>query len=96
MKDRLYYIVGVSLLVLLVLVVYVGSRVQNVEIGLMDLDNRVSAIEAQFDVANTTGYYDQAADQYSASVYDTFTGDYFADDEDDQSYYDPYDYYTTQ
>ena len=92
MKERLYYIVGVSLLVLLVLVVYVGSRVQNVEVGLASLDSRLSTIEAQLDLANTTGYYDpSSADQYGASAYDTLMGG----DAYDSSYYVPYDY-TTQ
>ena len=97
MKERLYYIVGVSLLVLLVLVVYVGSRVQNVEVGLTNVDSRLSAIEAQLNLSNTTGYYDDgSADQYGASAYDTLSGDYgyAADGSTDGTYYVPYDYVT--
>lgn len=93
MKERLYYIVGVSLLVLLVLVVYVGSRVQNVEMGLAIVDSRLSAIEAQFNMAaDTMGYYDPSAfsDQYGASAYDTLMGG----SSDGSEYYAPYDYAT--
>ncbi len=88
MKDRLYYIVGVSLLVLLVLVVYVGSRVQNVELGLANVDSRLSdieaQIEAQMDLVNTMGLDELSADQFGASVVDAYG-------------YDPYyDYYATE
>ena len=93
MKERLYYIVGVSLLVLLVLVVYVGSRVQNVEVGLTNVDSRLSVIEAQLNLANTTGYSDVSADEYGASAYDTLYGG--AMDGSADTYYVPYDY-TTQ
>lgn len=92
MKERLYYIVGVSLLVLLVLVVYVGSRVQTVEVGLMNVDSRLSAIEAQFNMAaDTMGYYDPSVDDlYGASAYDTLMGG----SGDGSEYYVPYDYAT--
>lgn len=92
MKERLYYIVGVSLLVLLVLVVYVGSRVQTVEMGLANVDSRLSAIEAQFNMAaDTMGYYEPSVDDlYGASAYDTLMGG----SSDGSEYYVPYDYAT--
>ena len=101
MKDRLYYIVGVSLLVLLVLVVYVGSRVENVEMGLAIVDSRLSLIEAKLDMgADMTGYYVPSADGYSASAddygasasaYDAFMG---ADAVPEAPAFIPYDYTT--
>ena len=93
MKEMLYYIVGVSLLVLLVLVVYVGSRVQTVEMGLSNVDSRLSAIEAQFNMAaDTMGYYDPSIDDlYGASAYDTLMGGSYGDGSE---YYVPYDYAT--
>ena len=91
MKEKLYYIVGVSLLVLLVLVVYVGSRVQNAELGLASVDARLSAVESQLGIGAQTGYYQPAsADTYGASAYDAFGGAGYGD-----TYYVPYDY-TTQ
>ncbi len=77
MQEKFYYIVGVSLVVLLVLVVYVGSRVQNLELGLMNVDSRLSAIESQLGIVNKTSYDSGAFsnDQYGASVYDTLQGD---------------------
>lgn len=87
MKEKLYYIVGVSLLVLLVLIVYVGSRVQNVELGLATIDARLGAIESQFGLDGAMGYYEPAADQYGASAYDALTGD------GSGAYYVPYDEY---
>ncbi len=97
MKEKLYYIVGVSLLVLLVLVVYVGSRVENVEMGLAIVDSRLAVIETQLGLgAEATSYYaDPSADEYdmSASAYDAFMGS-------DASYapeapaFIPYDYTT--
>ncbi len=90
MKEKLYYIVGVSLLVLLVLVVYIGSRVQNVELGLAIVDARLGAVESQLGFEDQMGYYDPyAGDTYGASVYDAFDGAEYGD-----TYYDPYDYYT--
>lgn len=83
-KDKFYYIVGVSLLVLLVLIVYVGSGMQNVERGLMNVDNRLSAIESQLGVTDEAAY-DGYENPYSASVYDAFSSY-------DESQYGPYDY----
>lgn len=83
-KDKFYYIVGVSLLVLLVLVVYVGSRAQNLELGLANIDARLSVIESQLNIAASAAYQEYQADQYNASVYDAFGGS------GDQ--YVPYDY----
>ncbi len=85
-KDKFYYIVGVSLLVLLVLVVYVGSRAQSLELGLVNVDARLSVIESQLDIVNSAAYGD-GEDAYSASVYDTFGDSYY-----DESQYVPYDY----
>lgn len=70
MKDKFYYIVGVSLLVLLILVVYVGSRVQNVELGLANVDARLASIESALGVSGSTSYY--GGDSYGADVYDAF------------------------
>jgi hypothetical protein len=75
MKEKFYYIVGVSLLVLLVLIVYVGSRVQNIELGLMNADNRLTAIEAQLGISNVTSYYGETPAEYGASAYDAFYAD---------------------
>ena len=83
-KDKFYYIVGVSLLVLLILVVYVGSRAQNLELGLMNVDARLSVIESQLNIAASAAYQADQDGQYSASVYDTLGGS------SDQ--YAPYDY----
>ena len=82
MKERLYYIVGVSLLVLLVLVVYVGSRVQDVEIGLVNVDSRLSAIEARLKISPAHAARMDAPDadllntpeEYGASLFDAFSG----------------------
>jgi hypothetical protein len=87
-KDKFYYIVGVSLLVLLVLVVYVGSRAQNLELGLVNVDARLSVIESQLNIVNSAAYYGEEGDMYNASVYDAFDGSYY----DDGSEYVPYDY----
>lgn len=92
-KEKFYYIVGVSLLVLLVLVVYVGSRAQNLELGLVNVDARLSVIESQLNITGSAAYegdgsYDPygdgqyTTDPYGASVYDTLGG----------SQYAPYDY----
>lgn len=71
-KDKFYYIVGVSLLVLLVLVVYVGSRAQNLELGLANVDARLSVIESQLNIASSAAYYyGDDGGVYEASVYDT-------------------------
>ncbi len=97
MKERLYYIVGVPLLVLLVLVVYVGSRVENVEMGLAILDSRLALVETKLDMAaNTTGYYaDPAAtDPYGASAYDTLLGEDATYAEPEVPAFLPYDYTT--
>ncbi len=91
-KDKFYYIVGVSLLVLLVLVVYVGSRAQNLELGLANVDARLSVIESQLNIAVSAAYYDDADGTYDASVYDT-VGGYDAAPAADGSEYAPYDYY---
>lgn len=74
MKDKFYYIVGISLLVLLILVVYVGSRVQNVELGLADVDSRLEAIERALGVSGSTSYYGD--DSYNADVYDSLYNGY--------------------
>ena len=85
MHEKFYYIVGVSLIVLLVLVVYVGSRVQNLELALINIDSRLSAIEQAIDGSSATSYDDTLyGGSYDASVYDAF--DPYAD-------YAP-DYYT--
>lgn len=73
MKDKFYYIVGISLLVLLILVVYVGSRVQNVEVGLAQVDARLAAIESALGVSGSTSYFGD--DVYGASAYDSFYSD---------------------
>lgn len=86
-KDKFYYIVGVSLLVLLVLVVYVGSRAQNLELGLTNVDARLSVIESQLNITDGAAYYGDEGDAYGASVYDAFGGSYY-----DESQYVPYDY----
>ena len=88
-KEKFYYIVGVSLLVLLVLVVYVGSRAQNLELGLVNVDARLSVIESQLNITDSSAYYyyDDSSDAYGASVYDTLGGSYY-----DESQYVPYDY----
>lgn len=85
-KDKFYYIVGVSLLVLLVLVVYIGSRAQNLELGLANVDARLSAIESELGIAESAAYYGSESDPYSASVYDAWGGSY------GESEYVPYDY----
>jgi len=87
-KEKFYYIVGVSLLVLSVLLVYVGSMAQNLELGLANVDARLSVIESQLNIAQSAAYYGYEVDPYSASVYDTFGGSYY----DDGSEYVPYDY----
>jgi len=77
MKDKFYYIVGVSLLVLLILVVYVGSRVQNVELGLANVDSRFQIIERALGVSGSTIYDSgSASGQYGAGVYDAFDTGY--------------------
>ena len=87
-KEKFYYIVGVSLLVLLVLVVYVGSRAQNLELGLVNVDARLSVIESQLNITDSSAYYyDDSSDAYGASVYDTLGESYY-----DESQYVPYDY----
>lgn len=89
-KDKFYYIVGVSLLVLLILVVYVGSRAQNLELGLVNVDARLSVIESQLNITDNATFDDGSGvygDAYSASVYDAFDGSYY-----DESQYVPYDY----
>ena len=87
-KEKFYYIVGVSLLVLLVLVVYVGSRAQNLELGLANVDARLSVIESQLNITDSSAYYyDDGSDAYTSSVYDTLGGSYY-----DESQYVPYDY----
>lgn len=84
MQEKFYYIVGVSLVVLLVLVVYVGSRVQNLELGLMGIDGRLSAVESRLGISDSTSYDSASSDgQYGASIYDSFGGD---------AYDYPYDY----
>ena len=90
-KDKFYYIVGVSLLVLLILVVYVGSRTQNAELGLANVDARLSVIESQLNIVNSAAYYGDPS-QYDASVYDTVGGSYYDEPVDDGSGYAPYDY----
>ena len=87
-KEKFYYIVGVSLLVLLVLVVYVGSRAQNLELGLANVDARLSFIESQLNITESAAYYGDESDAYSASAYDAFYGSQY----DDGSEYVPYDY----
>lgn len=74
MKDKFNYIVGISLLVLLILVVYVGSRVQNVELGLANVDSRLQTIEEALGVSGSTSYYGDGS--YNADVYDSFYGEY--------------------
>lgn len=74
MKDKFYYIVGISLLVLLILVVYVGSRVQNVELGLANVDSRLETIERALGVSGSTSYY--GGGSYNADVYDSFYDGY--------------------
>lgn len=86
-KDKFYYIVGVSLLVLLVLVVYVGSRAQNLEVGLANVDARLSVIESRLNITANAAYYDDGSEIYNASVYDAFDGGQY-----DESEYVPYDY----
>ncbi len=90
-KEKFYYIVGVSLLALLVLVVYVGSKAQNLELGLDNVSARLSLIESQLGVTDNAAYYgdeiDPYGDMYSASAYDAFDGSYY-----DESQYVPYDY----
>ena len=88
-KDKFYYIVGVSLLVLLILVVYVGSRTQNTELGLLNVDARLSVIESQLNSAASAAYYNDPS-QYDASVYDTLGGG--GEWYDDGGEYAPYDY----
>ncbi len=83
-KDKFYYIVGVSLLVLLVLVVYVGSRAQNLELGLANVDARLSVIESQLNIAQSAAYQADQDGQYGASVYDALGGS--------SGEYAPYDY----
>lgn len=90
-KDKFYYIVGVSLLVLLVLVVYVGSRAQNVELGLANVDARLGFIESQLNIAQSAAYYGDADGVYDASVYET-VGGYYDEPIYDGSEYAPYDY----
>lgn len=70
MKDKFYYIVGISLLVLLILVVYVGSRVQNVELGLANVGSRLENLERALGVSGSTSYYGN--NSYGADVYDSF------------------------
>lgn len=86
-KEKFYYIVGVSLLVLLVLVVYVGSRAQELELGLINVDARLSVIESQLNITENAAYYGDESDEYGASVYDTLSGSQY-----DESQYVPYDY----
>ena len=88
-KDKFYYIVGVSLLVLLVLVVYVGSRAQNLELGLANVDARLSVIESQLNITNEAAYYGDGSNAYSASVDETL-GSYWYPEDDGE--YAPYDY----
>ena len=90
-KDKFYYIVGVSLLVLLVLVVYVGSRAQNLELGLANVDARLSVIESQLDIVSSAAYYGDESGMYDASVYDTVGGYVYPEDGGE---YAPYDYVT--
>jgi hypothetical protein len=81
-KDKFYYIVGVSLLVLLVLVVYVGSGIQSLELGLANVDARLSIIESQLNIAASAAYEADSSGEYSASIYDAFGADQYV----------PYDY----
>ncbi len=71
-KDKFYYIVGVSILVLLVLVVYVGSRTQNAELGLANVDARLSVIESQLNIAVSAAQYGGEDGSNDASVYEAF------------------------
>ncbi len=85
MQEKFYYIVGVSLLILLVLVVYVGNRVQNLEMAIMNVDSRLAAIEQAFGASSSTSYdANFSNNNYNASVYDSF--------DTAQSGYDYYDY----
>ncbi len=89
-KDKFYYIVGVSLLVLLVLVVYVGNRAQILELGLVNVDARLSFIESQLNITESAAYYGDETDPYGASVYDTLNGSQYNESAYDE--YAPYDY----
>lgn len=77
MQEKFYYIVGVSLLILLVLVVYVGNRVQNLEMALMNVDSRLVSIEQALGASNVTSYDGGSANDYNASVYDSYPADYY-------------------
>ncbi len=44
-ENKLNYILGVGLVVLLVLAVYLGGRMKNLESYLADMDSRVSDLE---------------------------------------------------
>ena len=82
-ENKFNYIVGVLLIVLLVVVVYVGGKVNMIEDDLMVLSDRVDAIEAVtlgYDYGLTDeelGYYGD--EDYTASVYDSY--DEYLDEE---------------
>lgn len=93
-ETKFYYIVGAALIVLLVLVVYVGSKVQNLELAVGDLDDRLSGVESAIGLTAETSY--GGDDQYSANVYDSAYGggyDYNPDYYDPGYYEYPPDYY---
>lgn len=79
-ENKFNYIVGVLLIVLLVVVVYVGGKVNMLEDDLIALSDRVDAIEAvtlgyDYGVDEELGYYGD--EDYTASVYDSVYDEYY-------------------
>ncbi|MEK7114835.1 MAG: hypothetical protein AAB847_00535 [Patescibacteria group bacterium] len=79
-ENKFNYIVGVLLIVLLVVVVYVGGKVNMLEDDLLSLSDRVDAIEAvtlgyDYDADEELGYYGD--EDYTASVYDSVGDEYY-------------------
>ena len=79
-ENKFNYIVGVLLIVLLVVVVYVGGKVNMLEDDLLSLSDRVDAIEAvtlgyDYDADEELGYYGD--EDYTASVYDSVDDEYY-------------------
>ncbi len=77
-ENKFNYIVGVLLIVLLVVVVYVGGKVNMLEDDVASLSNRVDAIKAvtlgNGSVADDNLGYDNSGDN-TASVYDSYNND---------------------
>lgn len=84
-ENKFNYILGVGLVVLLVLVVYLGGRVKNLESDVVDLSGRVDGLELSSlspDFLSEEPSFDIGSEDLQGSAYnaldDYYYGDYYS------------------